>query len=154
LVKLRLRRMGRKKMPIYKIVAADSRAPRDGRFIESVGIYNPNDNPVSIDLKEDRVFYWLKSGAQPTYTVKSLLSRKGLMLKLHLSKKGGDAQKISGEYDKWTAVQENKLKNEADKRARRKEKKKKSAEQPAVESPAVENPVVEKPAPESPAAGS
>ena len=128
--------MGRKKMPIYKIVAADSRAPRDGRFIESVGIYNPNDNPVSIDLKEDRVFYWLKSGAQPTYTVKNLLSRKGVMLKLHLTKKGADAQKISSEHEKWASLQENKMKNEIDKRARNKAKKKKSAEQPAAESTA------------------
>ena len=140
MVKLRLRRMGRKKMPIYKIVAADSRAPRDGRFIESVGIYNPNDNPVSIDLNEDRVFYWLKSGAQPTFTVKNLLSRKGVMLKLHLTKTGSDAQKISSEFIKWTATQENRLKNENEKRSRRKTKKKKSAEQPAVVTPAVETP--------------
>ena len=136
MVKLRLRRMGRKKMPIYKIVAADSRAPRDGRFIESVGIYNPNDNPVSIDLNEDRVFYWLKSGAQPTYTVKNLLSRKGVMLKLHLTKKGADAQKISDEHGKWSQLQENKMKNAIERRARNKAKKKKSAEQPAAESTA------------------
>lgn len=136
MVKLRLRRMGRKKMPIYKIVAADSRAPRDGRFIESVGIYNPNDNPVSIDLKEDRVFYWLKSGAQPTYTVKNLLSRKGLMLKLHLTKTGANAQKISDEHNKWAATQEHRAKNENEKKARNKAKKKKSAEQPAAETTA------------------
>src|SRR5438552_8339925 len=99
--------MGRKKMPIYKIVAADSRAPRDGRFIESVGIYNPNDNPISIDLKEDRVVYWLNNGAQPTFTVKNLLSRKGVMLKQHLIKKGADEQKISGEFSKWSEIQGN-----------------------------------------------
>ena len=71
-VKLRLRRMGKKKQPIYKIVAADSRSPRDGKFLEAVGIYNPLTNPHTIDLKEERVNYWLDSGAQPTNTVKSL----------------------------------------------------------------------------------
>jgi small subunit ribosomal protein S16 len=128
LVKIRLRRMGRKKMPIYKIVAADSRAPRDGRFIEALGTYNPNNNPIKLEVDENRVFYWLKSGAQPTYTVKNLLSRKGLMLKLHLHKKGADEQKINEEYNKWSSLQETKLQRENDKRLRRKEKKKKAGE--------------------------
>ena len=84
MVKLRLKRTGRKKAPIYKIVAADSRAPRDGRFIEAVGTYNPGANPAKVELMEERVFYWLKCGATPTFTVKNLLSRQGMMLKLHL----------------------------------------------------------------------
>jgi small subunit ribosomal protein S16 len=120
--------MGRKKMPIYKIVAADSRAPRDGRFIEALGTYNPNNNPIKLDVDENRVFYWLKSGAQPTFTVKNLLSRKGIMLKLHLQKKGADEQKITDEFNKWSALQDTKLQREADKRLRRKEKKKKAGE--------------------------
>ena len=72
-VKLRLRRMGKKKQPIYKMVAADSRSPRDGKFLEAVGFYNPLTNPHTLDLKEDRIMYWLNVGAQPTNTVKSLL---------------------------------------------------------------------------------
>jgi len=118
--------MGRKKLPIYKIVASDSRAPRDGRFIESLGSYNPNMNPVLVDVKENRVLYWLKSGAQPTYTVKNLLSRKGILLKLHLTKKGADEQKINTEFEKWSASQEGKLTKEAQKRVARRAKKKKS----------------------------
>ncbi|RPI13712.1 MAG: 30S ribosomal protein S16 [Ignavibacteriae bacterium] len=128
MVKLRLRRMGRKKMPIYKIVAADSRAPRDGRFIEALGTYNPNHNPIKLEVNEDRVFYWLKTGAQPTDTVKNLLSSKGLMLKLHLTKKGADEQKINDEFTKWSAMQEPKLQRATEKRLRRKEKKNKAGE--------------------------
>jgi small subunit ribosomal protein S16 len=118
--------MGRKKLPLYKIVAADSRAPRDGRFIEAVGTYNPNTNPIKIVVKEERVFYWLRTGAQPTYTVKNLLSRKGLMLKHHLMKKGVDAQKIEDEYNKWSALQEFKLQKENEKRSAKKAKKNKA----------------------------
>lgn len=124
---------------MYKIVAADSRAPRDGRFIESVGTYNPGVNPAVVDVKEDRVFHWLKNGATPTNTVKNLLSRKGLMLKLHLSKKGADAAKISEEHAKWASVQDAKTQKEHEKKLARKEKKKKAeaaAKQPAAETTA------------------
>ena len=75
-VKLRLRRMGKKKQPIYKVVAADERSPRDGRFIEAIGLYNPITDPATIDIQEDRALYWLGVGAQPTDTVKNLLSKK------------------------------------------------------------------------------
>jgi len=126
LVKLRLRRMGRKKLPIYKIVAADSHAPRDGRFIELLGTYNPGMNPVKIDVNETRVMYWLNNGALPTFTVKNLLSRKGLLLKLHLRKKKADESKIEEEFTKWSATQESKLRREAEKRVIRKEKRKKT----------------------------
>ncbi len=119
--------MGRKKLPIYKIVAADARAPRDGRFIESIGTYNPNNNPPTVEVKEGRVLYWLKSGAQPTYTVKNLLSRQGILLKLHLTKKGADEEKINQEFSKWSATQDNKIKRASEKRLLRKEKKKKAA---------------------------
>lgn len=137
MVKLRLRRMGRKKMPVYKIVAADSRARRDGRFIESVGQYDPNFHPAKVDLDESRALYWLKNGAQPTLTVRNLLSGKGLMLKHHLMKKGNDEQKISAELSKWESTQENKLRKIQEKKLKRKEKKRKaSTEQPAAETPA------------------
>ncbi len=139
MVKLRLRRTGRKKAPMYKIVAADSRAPRDGRFIESVGTYNPGVHPAVVEVKEDRVFHWLKNGATPTNTVKNLLSRKGMMLKLHLSKKGADAAKINDEHAKWSSVQEAKLQKEHEKKLARKDKKKKAAaaaKEPAAETTA------------------
>ena len=79
--------MGKKKQPIYKVVAADARSPRDGKFLEAVGIYNPLTNPHTIDLKEDRINYWLDNGAQPTDTVNSLLKQKGINLKRDIAKR-------------------------------------------------------------------
>ena len=88
-VKIRLKRMGSKQKPFYRIVAADSRSPRDGRFIESVGTYNPllKENTITID--EEKVSKWLDNGAQPTDTVKSLLSKAGVWAKYKNSKKEG-----------------------------------------------------------------
>lgn len=142
--------MGRKKAPIYKIVAADSRARRDGRFIESIGQYDPNLNPAKVDVLEDRVLYWLSSGAQPTVTVRNLLSNKGLMLKHHLVKKGADESKVAAEHSKWESLQASKLQRIHDKKLRRKEKKRKAAEKPAETSSSA--PVTETPAAEQPAA--
>lgn len=79
--KIRLQRHGRKGYAFYHIVAADSRAPRDGKFIERLGSYNPNTNPATIDLNFDRALYWLETGAQPTDTVRNILSREGVLLK-------------------------------------------------------------------------
>lgn len=137
--------MGRKKAPIYKIVAADSRSRRDGKFIEAVGQYDPNVHPAKLELQEDRAMYWLKSGALPTVTVRNLLSGKGLMLKLHLTKKGADENKIAAEFSKWESMQESKLQRMHDKKMRRKEKKKKAAEKPAdtPATPAAEQPAAE-----------
>ncbi|MCS7073145.1 MAG: 30S ribosomal protein S16, partial [Bacteroidia bacterium] len=87
-VKLRLRRLGRTHRPFYQIVAADSRSPRDGRFIEKIGIYNPMTNPFTLEINHDLAMKWLKIGAIPTDTVRSLLSREGILLKFHLYKKG------------------------------------------------------------------
>ncbi len=86
MVKLRLKRMGAKKAPSYRIVAADSRAPRDGRFIEIVGFYNPRTNPAEIKVDEEKALKWLAAGAQPSDTVRSLLSKQGIMKKFHESK--------------------------------------------------------------------
>jgi small subunit ribosomal protein S16 len=80
-VKLRLRRMGAKKRPSYRIVAAESNSPRDGRFIEAIGFYDPLTSPATITLKEDRVKHWLSVGAQPTETVRDIFVRHGLMEK-------------------------------------------------------------------------
>lgn len=82
-VKLRLRRMGAKKKPFYRIVAADSRSPRDGRFIEIVGTYNPLVSPAEITIDEEKVLKWLATGAKPSDTVRDLLSTKGILTKVH-----------------------------------------------------------------------
>jgi small subunit ribosomal protein S16 len=78
-VKIRLKRMGAKKKPFYRLVVADSRMPRDGRFIEEIGTYDPLQNPSKVVLKGERVSYWLRTGAQPTETVKRLLMTAGMM---------------------------------------------------------------------------
>ena len=88
-VKLRLIRMGAKKAPFYRIVAADSRAPRDGRFIELLGTYNPCTNPAQVTIKEEEVLKWLNNGAIPTDTVRSILSKEGIMTKYAQNKKVG-----------------------------------------------------------------
>lgn len=79
MVKIRLRRLGAKKSPFYRIIVADSRSPRDGRFIEEVGYYNPMTEPVTLKVEEEKVQKWLASGAQPTETVKSLLTKSGII---------------------------------------------------------------------------
>ncbi|MDR2832713.1 MAG: 30S ribosomal protein S16 [Streptococcaceae bacterium] len=85
-VKIRLKRMGSKKKPFYRIVVADSRSPRDGRFIETVGTYNPLLDPAQVTVKEDLILDWLSKGAQPSDTVRNILSKEGVMKKFHESK--------------------------------------------------------------------
>ena len=87
-VKIRLKRMGAKKAPFYRVVVADSRSPRDGRFIETVGTYNPLTTPAEIKINEDSAIDWLNKGAIPTDTVKNLFSKAGIMEKFHNSKQG------------------------------------------------------------------
>jgi small subunit ribosomal protein S16 len=127
-VKLRLRRMGKKKQPIYKIVAADSRSPRDGKFLEAVGFYNPLTNPHTLDLKEDRILYWLNVGAQPSSTVKSLLRQKGITLKKELMSKGLDEEKIKSEIDNWQKIKEASSKKKTEKKLSKKAKAKQETE--------------------------
>lgn len=85
-VKLRIKRMGSKRKPFYRIVAADSRAPRDGRFIETIGTYNPTTEPASISLNEELAIKWIKQGAQPSDTVRNILSKEGILKRLHEEK--------------------------------------------------------------------
>jgi len=85
-VKIRLKRMGSKKRPFYRIVVADSRSPRDGRFIENVGTYNPVTQPALVNLNEESIMNWLNNGAQPSDTVKNLLSNAGIMKQYHEAK--------------------------------------------------------------------
>lgn len=139
MVKLRLRRMGKKKRPFYRIVAADSRAPRDGRFIELVGTYDPLEKPHKIDLQEDRIIYWLENGAQPTRTVKNLFQHKGLWLKWDLKKHGADDTKVAEEFAKWELLQAERIKRlEAEEAEKSKKKAKTKAKQAEEEAKAEE----------------
>jgi len=121
-VKLRLRRMGKKKQPVYKVVAADARSPRDGRFIEAIGFYNPQTDPATIEIQEERANYWLNVGAQPTDTVKSLLSKKGIILQRELKKQGLSEDKIAIKMDEWSKTKEAKLASAQKKNAEKKSK--------------------------------
>jgi small subunit ribosomal protein S16 len=109
--KIRLQRHGRKGYAFYHIVIADSRAPRDGKFIERIGSYNPNTNPATVDLKFDRALYWLQVGAQPTDTTKNILSREGVLLKKHLL--GGVAKgafteaEAESKFEAWKSAKQN-----------------------------------------------
>ncbi|MGA9289516.1 30S ribosomal protein S16 [Pseudalkalibacillus hwajinpoensis] len=85
-VKIRLKRMGAKRAPYYRVVVADSRAPRDGRFIEEIGTYNPVANPVEVKINEEKALDWMLKGAKPSDTVRNLFSTEGLMEKLHNAK--------------------------------------------------------------------
>ena len=105
--KIRLQRGGRKGDAFYSIVIADARAPRDGRFTEKIGTYNPNTNPATVDLNFDRALYWIECGAQPTDTVRSILSHEGVYLMKHLRggvKKGAfDEAAAQKKFDAWKA---------------------------------------------------
>lgn len=112
-VKLRLQRKGRKKRPFYHIVVADARAPRDGKFIEKIGTYNPMTKPATIDLDRDKAFDWLNKGAQPTDTVKAILKFKGVLYKKHLMrgvKKGAFSEEKAVEmWNEFIASKEEKI---------------------------------------------
>lgn len=87
-VRIRLKRMGAKKAPFYRLVVADSRSPRDGRFIEEIGTYNPLTEPALVNIDEDKALNWLKTGAKPSDTVRNLFSQAGIMKKFHEQKEG------------------------------------------------------------------
>ena len=113
--KIRLARHGKKGKPFYHIVTADSRAKRDGRYIERIGSYNPNTNPATIDIDFDRAMYWVGVGAQPTDTVRAMLSYKGVLYKNHLLngvKKGALTNEQAEEkFAKWLSEKEAKIEN-------------------------------------------
>jgi len=108
-VKIRLRRMGKKGQPIYKVVAADERSPRDGKFIEIIGMYNPITNPATIDIKEERALYWLGVGALPTPTVKGLLSKQGILYKQDLLNSGLKEEEVAVKLEEWLKNKEAKI---------------------------------------------
>ena len=105
--RIRLQRGGRKGYAFYSIVIADARAPRDGKFTEKIGTYNPNTNPATVDLNFDRALYWVETGAQPSDTVRNILSREGVYMMKHLRggvKKGAfDEATMQNKFDAWKA---------------------------------------------------
>ena len=105
--RIRLQRGGRKGYAFYSIVIADARAPRDGKFTEKIGTYNPNTNPATVDLNFDRALYWVETGAQPSDTVRNILSREGVYMMKHLRggvKKGAfDEAAMQAKFDAWKA---------------------------------------------------
>lgn len=113
--KIRLQRHGRKGRPIFHIVTADDRSKRDGKYIERLGIYNPNTNPATVDLNFERALHWIQTGAQPTDTVRALLSYKGVLMMKHLQdgvKKGAHTQEQAEEkFSKWLEEKENRIGN-------------------------------------------
>jgi small subunit ribosomal protein S16 len=130
--------MGKKKQPFYRIVAIDSRASRDGKYLENIGYYNPLPNQIDLNVKTDRALYWLQYGAQPSDTVKSLLRRKGVMFRFDLLKRGKSEEEIEQEFKKWEVLQEERMKRleaatiQAGKK-KKEEKKKPEEDQPKVE---------------------
>ncbi|MCC5930665.1 MAG: 30S ribosomal protein S16 [Cyclobacteriaceae bacterium] len=180
-VKIRLARRGRKKKAMYDIVIADARAPRDGRFIEKIGTYNPLTVPANIVMNDDKALDWLLKGAQPTETVRAMLSYRGILLRKHLQigvNKGALTQEqADAKFEKWIDEKQSKIDDQtktveqkkADdlkarfeaerkvKEARAEELKKKNQvvteveAEAEVEAPAAETPVAEAPATEVPA---
>ena len=179
-VKIRLQRHGKKGKPFYWIVAADARSKRDGKYLEKIGTYDPNQKPASIDLDFDSALSWLDKGAQPTNTAKAILSYTGVLMKKHLNggvKKGAfTEEEAKKKFDKWmkeksakvekkiedvkTALESNKkearLKEEEYRKkkledAKAKDEAKAADEAPAEEAPAEEAPAEEAPAEEAPA---
>jgi small subunit ribosomal protein S16 len=112
-VKIRLQRHGKKGSAFFHIVIADGRAPRDGKFIEKIGTYNPNTNPATIELNNEKALNWLKNGAQPTDTAKAILSYKGVLLKLHLEKGVGKGaltqEQADAKFENWLQEKQSKI---------------------------------------------
>jgi small subunit ribosomal protein S16 len=123
-VKLRLQRHGKKGKPFFHIVAADSRSPRDGKFIERIGSYNPNTNPATIQLDDTKAIEWLNNGAQPTDTVRAMLSYTGVLLRQHLNKgvaKGAFTQdEADKRFESWTTEKVGKIQSKKDRLAKEK----------------------------------
>jgi small subunit ribosomal protein S16 len=159
-VKIRLARRGRKKLAMFDVIVADSRSPRDGKFIEKIGTYNPLTNPASIQLDDQKAFDWLMKGAQPSETVKRMLSYRGVMLKKHLQigvVKGALTQdQADSKLGEWVKSKDTKIQTKVDTLAKTKkdaakarkeaETKVKEARAEAIRKKAL---VVEAPAPEA-----
>jgi small subunit ribosomal protein S16 len=141
--RIRLQRHGKKNQPFYHIVVADGRAPRDGRFIEKLGTYNPLTNPATIDLNFDRAVEWVKNGAQPSDTARRILSYKGVLLRRHLQigvEKGAISQEQAEvKFNEWKQAKDTKIanaKSERDNNARNEAKARLEAEKKVNETKA------------------
>jgi small subunit ribosomal protein S16 len=123
-VKIRLARRGRKKLARFDVVVTDSRSPRDGKFIEKIGTYNPLTNPASIELNEDKAFEWLMKGAQPSDVVRAMLSYRGIMLKRHLQIGVGKGALTQEQADQklasWKTANENRIQSKRENLAKSK----------------------------------
>lgn len=128
-VKIRMTRFGRKKLPFYRIVVTDSRNPRDGRYIECIGTYNPLNDPVELKLEQARVSYWLDQGAQPSDTVRNLFKNQGILFKRNLKKRGFEDAQIEEELKKWELLQADRSKKKTEKIKLKKSAKKAAAEE-------------------------
>ena len=128
--KIRLQRHGRKRYAYYHIVVADSRAPRDGRYIERIGNYNPNTNPATIDLDFDKALSWLNKGAQPTDTVRAILSYKGVLYMKHLlggvAKGAFSEEEAERRFKVWITEKESQIQNKKDRLTKESESEKKA----------------------------
>ncbi|WP_207533604.1 30S ribosomal protein S16 [Desertivirga arenae] len=129
--KIRLQRHGKKGKPFYYVVVADSRAPRDGRFIERLGSYNPNTNPATIDINFEKALEWVNNGAQPTDTARAILSYKGVLYKKHLEggvKKGAlTAEQAEAKFNEWLQSKDSKIQGKKQGLVQTKEEVKKAA---------------------------
>jgi len=171
-VKLRLRRQGRKRHPYFHIVAADARSPRDGKFIESVGVYDATRIPAEIRIDHDLALKWLRQGAQPTDTVNAILKYTGVNFKHHLLRKGISPEEVEVAYQKWKDESEARINAKkagiSDKKSKMAQEKlmretkqredkaakiiAKSRPEEVVETPVAETPVAEAPVAEAPVA--
>ena len=131
-VHIRLRRMGKKKQPFYRIVAIDSRVARDGKYLDNIGTYNPRLEPAAVQFDSARVVYWLSKGAKPSDTVRSLLRRQGLLMRLHLQKLGMDEAQISEAMKQWDAQQAERQKRQEALREQKKRQRKAKKEDAPV----------------------
>jgi len=136
LVKIRLKRAGRKKLPVYQIVASDARSPRDGKFLEVIGTYQPTAKPHAVTLKKDRVEYWMGVGAQPTATVRSLIRTTGLLHELRLKSRGRSEAEITVEMEQWQASKVERSKKRLVVKSRRRQAKKEAEAKAAAGSEA------------------
>lgn len=129
--KIRLQRFGKKGKPFYHVVVADARAPRDGKFIERIGSYNPNTNPATIDINFDKALDWVNKGAQPTDTCRAILSYKGVLYKKHLEggvKKGAlTVEQSEAKFAEWLQSKESKIEGKKDSLTKSKDEVKKAA---------------------------
>ena len=123
-VKIRMKRLGRRNRPFYRIVVIDSRKRRDGKAIEELGWYNPIlQTEKNYELKVDRILYWIENGAQPSNTVRNLLKWEGVLYRVHLKKQGLDEKTIDYEIQKWTLDREERVKLKSEKIAKKKTEK-------------------------------